>query len=85
MGHLRHEANADSIEMGLDQPLMLWQVLQLLPEKLRRYVLGEDDEIAPGLLILVNGADVRSFGGSRYVVHDEDTVTIIPAIHGGIR
>lgn len=84
MGHLRHEAGTETLEFSLGGPATLLEVLHKLPEKLRRYVLRGEDEIAPGLLILVNGADVKSFGGPRYVVYDEDTVTIIPAIHGGI-
>lgn len=84
VGHLRHEAGTDTLELKLDGPRTLLEALHRLPEKLRRHVLRGENEIAPGLLILVNGADVKSFGGPRYVVYDEDTVTVIPAIHGGV-
>lgn len=83
MGHLRSEAGSPNLEISLDRPTSLREALAKLPENVKSMVLSRGGELHPGLLVLVNGADLRSFKGGEVLVDDSDVVTIIPAIHGG--
>ncbi|MEM1945220.1 MAG: MoaD/ThiS family protein [Nitrososphaerota archaeon] len=84
LGHLRSVAMSDRLEIPLSQSTSLREALMMLPERLRGLVFSKGGEFQAGLLILVNGADVRSLRGGEVVVDDSDVVTIIPAIHGGV-
>ncbi|MDJ0270264.1 MAG: MoaD/ThiS family protein [Aigarchaeota archaeon] len=83
LGHLRSTAGSGSIELELGDKVRLNEVLRMLPEELRRHVIDEHGKILPGLLILVNGVDVRTVGKLDIEVGDDDILTLIPAIHGG--
>jgi molybdopterin converting factor small subunit len=83
VGHLRQEAGGHIIEIELGGSTGLGDALRRLPPNLRRHILSADGSINPGILVLVNGADVRSLVDGEVFVDDDDTVTIIPSIHGG--
>ncbi len=83
LGHLRSTAGSGSIELKLGDKVKLNEALKMLPEELRRHIIDEHGKILPGLLILVNGVDVRTVGRLDIEVSDDDLLTLIPAIHGG--
>lgn len=84
VGPLIQLAGVRVIEVELGGPVALEDALSKLPPNLRRHILSEEGSINPGLIVLVNGADVRSLTGGDFLVSDEDTLTVIPAIHGGL-
>ncbi|MCS7136091.1 MAG: MoaD/ThiS family protein [Nitrososphaerota archaeon] len=83
IGHLRSFVDKGVLELKIEGQTSLIEVLKMLPRELRE-VLLEDGKPKPGFLLLLNGSDVRSFEKSiETLVLDEDTLTIIPIIHGG--
>ncbi|MCS6788665.1 MAG: MoaD/ThiS family protein [Aigarchaeota archaeon] len=81
--HLRRAAGAGSIEIKVEGEIALKDALNLLPDGIRELVLDEYGSIRSGLLILVNGVDARTVYGYKIAVRDEDTISIVPLIHGG--
>lgn len=83
VGHLRSLFERNSIEIKLDSSVTLYELLEMLPDDLRKEIVT-DDGIRPGYLILLNGSDVRSIKDFlKRKVSDEDELVIIPIIHGG--
>lgn len=83
IGHLRSVVDKDALEVRVEGRVALIEVLRMLPEGLRD-VLLKDGKLRPGFLLLLNGSDVRALGkGMETPVSDEDTLTVIPIIHGG--
>jgi len=85
LGHLRSAAGASEVEVKLERRVGLTEALGRLPGQVRRQVLDASGRMQPGLLVLVNGVDVRTVVEGDVDVGDEDCVTLIPAIHGGAR
>ena len=84
IGHLKAEAGSESLEITLEGEERLVAALLKLPEKVRRHVVDEKTgKLTPGLLLLVNGAEVKAYEAERIKVGNDDVVTLIPAIHGG--
>ena len=84
IGLLRGLIGSDSLEIGVEGELGLLQVLNMLPEKLKREVLRKAGEPSPKILILVNGVEVTGFGKlERIRVGAGDEIVLIPIIHGG--
>ena len=84
IGHLKAVAGTDSLEVKIEGEENLLEALNKLPSEVRRHVIDEKSgKIVSGTLILVNGADVRREEAERIKVKNEDTVSLIPAIHGG--
>lgn len=82
-GQLRLEAGSRFVEVRLGGKRPLREALKLLPTHLRRHILDENDEIRPGLLILVNDTDARTIHRYELDVSDDDRIVIVPMIHGG--
>ena len=84
IGLLRGLIGSDSLEIGVEGELGLLQVLNMLPERLKREVLRGVREPSPKILILVNGVEVTGFGElERIRVGAGDEIVLIPIIHGG--
>ncbi|HDJ66901.1 MAG TPA: hypothetical protein ENF33_04250 [Nitrososphaeria archaeon] len=84
IGLLREVIGSESLEIRVEGELGLLQVLNMLPERLKREVLRGDKEPSPKILILVNGVEVTSFGDlERVRVRAGDEIVLIPIIHGG--
>ena len=85
IGHLKAEAGSEFLEIKLEGEETLLEALKKLPEKVRRHVVDETGKrLASGLLLLVNGAEVKAAEAGSVKVNDSDVVTLIPAIHGGL-
>ncbi|MEM0445617.1 MAG: MoaD/ThiS family protein [Nitrososphaerota archaeon] len=82
-GHLRTEASKNVHEVKIGGRRRLKEVLELLPEPVRRQVLDDSGSIRPGYLILVNDVDARTVYNYEVEVSDSDRIVIVPMIHGG--
>lgn len=84
LGPLRAEAGGSPLlRLRVKGRARLLEVLERLPPRVRESIL-RNGEVAPGLLILVNGVEVTLLGGVEEVsVGEGDRVTLIPIIHGG--
>ena len=84
IGLLRDLVGTNSLEIEVEGELGLLQVLNRLPEGLKREVLDKLGEPSPKILILVNGVEVTSFGDLEKIrVGAGDEIVLIPIIHGG--
>ncbi|MEM2238338.1 MAG: MoaD/ThiS family protein [Candidatus Caldarchaeum sp.] len=82
-GPLRSLVGKKELEIHLEGKKKLREVLENLDEQIRRHVMDDVGNPQPGMLILVNGADVRYSSWLDTEVGDEDTLSLIPSIHGG--
>ncbi len=83
LGPLRAVVGKRYVEMELKEPIRLRDVFMMFGEEVRRMIMDEAGRPQPGLLILVNGIDVRYLTWLDTVVDEDDVVTVIPSIHGG--
>ncbi|MCS7137701.1 MAG: MoaD/ThiS family protein [Candidatus Caldarchaeum sp.] len=84
LGPLRSAVGVKEITLRVEGRRRLREVIALLDEKIRRHVVDESGAPQPGILVLVNGEDVRYFSWLDTEVDDDDTLTLIPSIHGGL-
>ncbi|MEM0442977.1 MAG: MoaD/ThiS family protein [Candidatus Caldarchaeum sp.] len=82
-GPLRSAAGLRELSLKVEGRLRLREVLGLLDERVRRHVVDDHGNPQPGVLILVNGADVRYMSWLDTEIGDEDVLSLIPSIHGG--
>ncbi|MCX8192568.1 MAG: MoaD/ThiS family protein [Nitrososphaeria archaeon] len=83
VGPLRRIMDVSEIELEVNERTMLVEVLNRLPEKVKKHVLKSVDTMSPQIMILVNGVEVKSIGIEKVYVEDKDKVVLIPIIHGG--
>ncbi|MEM1676512.1 MAG: MoaD/ThiS family protein [Nitrososphaerota archaeon] len=83
VGSLKRIVGVDMLEIKLERRSTLREVLEKLPEDLKKIVFRSGRSISPDLLILINGVEFRSAGSGDMYVEDGDTIVIIPVIHGG--
>ena len=85
IGHLKAEAGREYIEVSIEhEEERLLDVLKRLPERIRRHIIETDTgRLVPGLLILVNGTEIKPSRITDAMVREDDVITLIPAIHGG--
>lgn len=83
-GPLRALTCSREVVLKIGGRVRLGDLLKMLPEDVRRYVLDEGGRPQPGVLILVNGADVRYLSWLDTEIGEEDVVALIPSIHGGL-
>nr|BAJ48340.1 conserved hypothetical protein [Candidatus Caldarchaeum subterraneum] len=83
LGPLRAVVGKRFIDIELKEPIKLREVFMMFDEEIRRMIMDEAGRPQPGLLILVNGVDVRYLTWLDTVVDEDDVVTLIPSIHGG--
>jgi len=84
IGLLRDLIGSDSLRIEVEGELGLQQILNRLPERLKREVLGEPGVPSPKILILVNGVEVTGFGNLEKIrIGAGDEIVLIPIIHGG--
>ncbi len=83
LGPLRLVAGKKEYTIRLEGKIRLVEVLKMVDEKIKPYIMDESGNIQPGILVLVNGEDVRFSTWLDTVVDDDDTITLIPSIHGG--
>ena len=86
VGPLRSDAGGlPYLEVEVEGRKKVLEVINRLPDKVRRRVLDESGRLASGILLIVNGVEVSSLGGlSEVWVKPGDTIALIQAIHGGL-
>ena len=83
LGPLKEVSDRDVFELDVRRGESLLSILRMLPERLRDRVF-DGEELAPDLLVLVNGVDVSCLGAIEEVnVEEEGEIVVIPVIHGG--
>ena len=83
LGPLKEVSDRDVFELDVRRGESLLSILRMLPERLRDRVF-DGEELAPDLLVLVNGVDISCLGAIEEVNVEEDgEIVIIPVIHGG--
>ncbi|MEM1945538.1 MAG: MoaD/ThiS family protein [Candidatus Caldarchaeum sp.] len=82
-GPLRSLVGRKELTIHVEGKMKLREVLKTLSHEVKRHVVDDAGNVQPGILILVNGADVRYSSWLDTEVGDDDTVTLIPSIHGG--
>lgn len=83
VGSLKRTAGTDILEVKLEKKSTLREVLEKLPEDLKKRIFRSGGSISPDLLILINGVEFKSTGSGEVYIENGDTVVIIPVIHGG--
>lgn len=84
IGYLKAEAGSEYVEVKVGGGVGLVEALKMLPEKVRKHVIDEETgKPVSGLLILVNGSEVKLSQVYGVKVNEDDIITLIPAIHGG--
>ncbi len=83
IGHMKSVAGKNVLELKIEGHIPLIEVFKMFPKEIKDVIL-EGGKPRPGFLLLLNGSDVRSLGKNvEILVSDEDTLTIIPILHGG--
>jgi len=82
-GPLRSALGMDVIQLSLGGRRKLSEVLKILDGMVGGRILDEKGNPRAGILILVNGADIRYMSWLETEVSDEDILAFVPAIHGG--
>lgn len=85
LGHLKSRINKSEITIDIHNTETLRnfiiKLVDIVPE-LRDIISKED--ILNNYLILVNDIDINVYGGvDKFIVKNEDIVTLIPIAHGG--
>ncbi|MCS7110026.1 MAG: MoaD/ThiS family protein [Candidatus Caldarchaeum sp.] len=83
MGPLRSATGRNYVEIQVGEKMKLSDLLGELDEEVRRFVVDDSGKPHPGILVLVNGVDVRFLSWLETEVGENDVVTLIPSIHGG--
>jgi len=83
LGPLKEVSDRDVFELDVRRGESLLSILRMLPER-RWDRVFDGEELAPDLLVLVNGVDVSCLGAIEEVNVEEDgEIVVIPVIHGG--
>jgi molybdopterin converting factor small subunit len=83
IGPLKKAAGVSELELKIDGEKKLLEVLEMLPESIKKRILESSGKISPDVMILVNGVEVKSLGLENMHVKESDRIVLIPVIHGG--
>lgn len=83
IGPLKKAAGVSELELKIDGEKKLLEVLEMLPESVKKRILESSGKISPDIMILVNGVEVKSLGLENIHVKESDRIVLIPVIHGG--
>jgi molybdopterin converting factor small subunit len=83
IGPLKKAAGVSELELKIDGEKKLLEVLEMLPESIKKRILESSGKISPDIMILVNGVEVKSLGLENMRVKESDRIVLIPVIHGG--
>jgi molybdopterin converting factor small subunit len=83
IGPLKKAAGVSELELKIDGEKKLLEVLEMLPESIKKRILESSGKISPDIMILVNGVEVKSLGLENMHVKESDRIVLIPVIHGG--
>ncbi|MEM1574577.1 MAG: MoaD/ThiS family protein [Nitrososphaerota archaeon] len=82
VGFLKKELNKEYIEVKLNKPMKLTEILDNAPQ-LSKLIFTETKKLSPLFIFLKNGVSIDIINESELILNDEDTLTIIPISHGG--
>ncbi|MEM0441330.1 MAG: MoaD/ThiS family protein [Candidatus Caldarchaeum sp.] len=83
LGPLRAIVGKKFVEIPVEGKMKLSDLLTGLDKDIRKYVVDDFGKPVAGVLVLVNGVDVRYLSWLDTEISETDTVTLIPSIHGG--
>lgn len=89
MGVFRTSAGAEKIQLTLEQPLTVRQLVEALVKQIgrsefERYLIDPElRDPRPNTLILVSGKEIGTLDGLATQLRDDDEVTLLPVSHGG--
>jgi molybdopterin converting factor small subunit len=83
IGFLKKEFNKEIIEIKLNKPMKLVEVLNKNIPKLSKLIFNEFNKLSSSFIFLKNGVSIEIMNDNEIILNDEDTLTIIPVSHGG--
>ncbi len=83
IGFLKKEFNKDFIEIKLNKPMKLIEILNKNAPKLSKLIFNEFNKLSSSFIFLKNGVSIEIMNEDEIILNDEDTLTIIPISHGG--
>lgn len=83
IGPLKKVAGVSELDLKLNGEIKFNEALSMLPEQIKKRVLNSNGDIQAGMIVLINGVEVKSLGLENAYVKDDDKITLIPVIHGG--
>jgi len=83
IGFLKKEFNKDFIEIKLNKPMKLIEILNKNATKLSKLIFNEFNKLSSSFIFLKNGVSIEIMNEDEIILNDEDTLTIIPISHGG--
>ncbi len=86
IGALRHASGVNSkvVECTIcSVKELVYKVSEKLPELRKSLVAGEDNDLRPNALRLVNGREISILNGLDTTLKDGDEVVFVPVAHGG--
>ena len=83
IGFLKKEFNKECIEIKLNKPMELIEVLNIKTPQLSELLLTKSKKLLPSFIFLKNGVSIDIMSENEIILNDEDILTIIPVSHGG--
>jgi MoaD family protein len=80
-GRIRDITGSASKKVTINEEVNLSDLLRLLDCRYQTKLIEEIQ--SQGLIVMINGRHYSSIGGIEALLHDKDTVAILPAVIGG--
>ena len=83
IGFLKKEFNKEFIEIELNKPMELTEILNIKTPQLSELILTKSKKLSPSFIFLKNGVSIDVMSEDKIILNNEDILTIIPVSHGG--
>lgn len=83
VGFLKEKFNKEFIEIKLNKPMELIELLNKEVSQLSELILTKSKKLSPSFIFLKNGVSIDIMNDDKTILNDEDILTIIPISHGG--
>jgi len=83
IGFLKKEFNKEFIEIELNKPMELTEILNIKTPQLSELILTKSKKLSPSFIFLKNGISIDVMSEDKIFLNNEDILTIIPVSHGG--
>jgi molybdopterin converting factor small subunit len=83
IGFLKKEFNKEFIEIELNKPMELIEILNVKTPQLSELILTKSKKLSPSFIFLKNGVSIDVMSEDKIILNNEDILTIIPVSHGG--
>jgi molybdopterin converting factor small subunit len=83
IGFLKKEFNKEFIEIELNKPMELIEILNVKTPQLSELILTKSKKLSPSFIFLKNGISIDVMSEDKIFLNNEDILTIIPVSHGG--